>query len=116
MRNKLSPHTEYLLNCSIMGRDPNPDSRHQEKMEMWDEIDVVGARHAKGRKAPPKIIGAEDVPPRFPTNEDDQLAGHDENGNLDHHGDEDGCHNDYDGHEDVNDEIHHNENEKEDKP
>jgi hypothetical protein len=78
MRNKLSHHTEYLLNCSIMGRDPNPDSRRQEKMEMWDEIEVAGARRAGGRKTPPKINGQAEVVPQSATEDDGRGNDHDD--------------------------------------
>ena len=36
--NKLSPYIEHCLNCSITGRDPNPDAKRYEKMSLWDEI------------------------------------------------------------------------------
>jgi len=77
MRNKLSPHTEYLLNCSIMGRDPNPDSRHQEKMEMWDEVEVIGARRAGGRRSPLKINGLAEALPQTVTEDDGPGNDHD---------------------------------------
>ena len=35
---KLSPYIEHCLNCSITGRDPNPDAKRYEKMSLWDEI------------------------------------------------------------------------------
>jgi hypothetical protein len=36
--NKLSPYIEHCLKCSIVGRDPNPDAKRYEKLELWDEI------------------------------------------------------------------------------
>ena len=36
--NKLSPYIEHGLNCSITGRDPNPDAKRYEKMSLWNEI------------------------------------------------------------------------------
>ena len=36
--NKLSPYIEHCLQCSITGRDPNPDAKRYEKMSLWDEI------------------------------------------------------------------------------
>ncbi len=36
--NKLSPYIEHCLKCSIVGRDPNSDTKRYEKMSLWDEI------------------------------------------------------------------------------
>jgi len=49
---KLSPYIEHCLNCSITGRDPNPDDKFYRKLELWDEIINT---HVRGMNAALRI-------------------------------------------------------------
>jgi hypothetical protein len=43
-----SPYIEYVLRCSLTGRDPNPDEKRYERMQFWGEI---FEHHAKSTEA-----------------------------------------------------------------
>jgi len=49
---KLSPYIEHCLNCSITGRDPNPDDKFYRRLELWDEIINT---HVRGMNAALRI-------------------------------------------------------------
>jgi len=36
--NKLSPYIDHVFQCTLTGRDPHPDAKRYEKLELWDEI------------------------------------------------------------------------------
>lgn len=67
--NKLSTYIEHCLQCSITGRDPNPDAKRREKMAFWDEI--INA-HVNGMIALLRISQEADAAMRAQARENNQ--------------------------------------------